>query len=81
MKEQYGPTMWWERVRGRAPEVVQFHRYYLESGEPGERLREAVPVVEPGAYEDFEIIVVESLRARLERLIERCLALLAPATA
>ena len=67
MKEQYGPTVWWERVRGRSPEVLQFHCYYLEAGEAGERRREVVPVVEPGAYDDFDITVIESLRIRVGR--------------
>jgi hypothetical protein len=67
VKELYGPTLWWDRVRGRAPEVLQFHRYYLEAAEPGQRTRMMVPVVEPGSYDDYDISEIENLWHRLGR--------------
>ena len=70
MKEQYGPVAWWERVRGRAPEVLHFHHYYVEAAEPGQRRREAVPVVEPHGYADYDITVLGAgLWDRARRLL------------
>jgi len=67
LKEQYGPVKWWERVRGRAPEILHFHHYYKEAAEAGQRRREMVPVVEPNGYETYDIAVLETLAQRVRR--------------